>query len=109
MLLDAMNKINENVDYETYLKEWISATPAISNFFDKVLVMDNDEQVKNNRLAMLTKLNEKFEKLCDFSKIQAQFKKEISRYNLILIIFVNLCKQSFKMSKFLFLGFFNKT
>ena len=71
MLLDAMNKINENVDYETYLKELISATPAISNFFDKVLVMDSDEQVKNNRLAMLTKLNEKFEKLCDFSKIQA--------------------------------------
>ena len=71
MLLDAMNKINENVDYETYLKELISATLAISNFFDKVLVMDNDEQVKNNRLAMLTKLNEKFEKLCDFSKIQA--------------------------------------
>ena len=71
MLLDAMNKINENVDYETYLKELISATPAISNFFDKVLVMDSDEQVKNNRLAMLTKLNEKFKKLCDFSKIQA--------------------------------------
>ncbi len=71
MLLDAMNKINENVDYETYLKELIDATPAISNFFDKVLVMDNDEQVKNNRLAMLTKLKEKFEKLCDFSKVQA--------------------------------------
>ena len=71
MLLDAINSIAENVDYDTYLKELIGAVPAISNFFDKVLVMDTNEQVKNNRLAMLTKLKEKFEKLCDFSKVQA--------------------------------------
>ena len=71
MLLDAINSIAENVDYAAYLKELIGAVPAISNFFDKVLVMDTNEQVKNNRLAMLTKLKEKFEKLCDFSKVQA--------------------------------------
>ena len=71
MLLDAINSIAENVDYDAYLKELIGAVPAISNFFDKVLVMDTNEQVKNNRLAMLTKLKEKFEKLCDFSKVQA--------------------------------------
>ena len=69
--LDAINSITENVDYDAYLKELIGAVPAISNFFDKVLVMDTNEQVKNNRLAMLTKLKEKFEKLCDFSKVQA--------------------------------------
>ena len=44
--------------------------PAITAFFDNVLVMDSDENVKNNRLSMLTRLKEKFEKLCDFSKIQ---------------------------------------
>ena len=37
--------------------------------------MDNDENVKNNRLAMLTELKEKYEKVADFSKFQQGLKK----------------------------------
>ncbi len=38
-------------------------------FFDNVLVMDKDEKIKNNRLNLLNLLAEKFNSVCDFSKI----------------------------------------
>jgi len=56
-------------DIEKYivsLNELISPTEA---FFDKVLVMDKDENIKNNRLALLNLLKEKFSKVCDFEKL----------------------------------------
>lgn len=71
MLNDAINKMDESADYNKYLASLNGLVPAITAFFDNVLVMDEDVAVKNNRLAILTILKEKFEKLCDFSKIQA--------------------------------------
>lgn len=41
-------------------------------FFDKVLVMDKDEKIKNNRLKLLNILAEKFNLVCDFSKISTK-------------------------------------
>ncbi len=41
----------------------------LNKFFDKVLVMDKDENVKNNRLNLLSDLRDKFNSICDFSKI----------------------------------------
>ncbi len=70
MLFDAVNKVSETSDYNLYLDELKSLVPAITMFFDNVLVLDEDIAVKNNRLSMLTILKEKFEHLCDFSKIQ---------------------------------------
>ena len=70
MLFEAINKIAETSDYNLYLSELVSLTPLITSFFDNVLVLDEDIAVKNNRLSMLTLLKEKFEHLCDFSKIQ---------------------------------------
>lgn len=71
MLFDAINGLTYTNDYETYLSSLNALVPAITAFFDNVLVMDKDENVKNNRLAMLTILKEKIEYLCDFSKLQA--------------------------------------
>ncbi len=42
-------------------------TKTISNFFDKVLVME--EEYKQNRLALLSLLKEKLDGICNFSKI----------------------------------------
>lgn len=70
MLFNAINNLPETSDYTEYLNGLNGLVPAISAFFDNVLVMDEDVAVKNNRLTMLTILKEKFEKLCDFSKIQ---------------------------------------
>lgn len=44
-------------------------TGNINQFFDKILVMDKDETIKNNRLALLQYINSFFIKIADFSKI----------------------------------------
>ena len=41
----------------------------LHNFFDKVLVMAEDEDIKNNRLNLLGILANRFNSICDFSKI----------------------------------------
>jgi len=41
----------------------------INGFFDQVLVMDKDEGLRNNRLALLEKARELFGRVADFSKI----------------------------------------
>ena len=69
-LYEAIKSMNDTDDYNEYLTQLNGLIPSITAFFDNVLVMDNDVNVKNNRLSMLTLLKEKLEKLCDFSKIQ---------------------------------------
>ena len=64
-----ISAINTNVDYCTYLANLEALNPTVTKFFDDVLVMDKDENVKNNRLALLTLLKNKYEHLTDFSKI----------------------------------------
>ena len=68
-LYAAIQKVNENVDYKTYLEELELLNPAVTKFFDDVLVMDKDENVKKNRIALLTLLKNKYAHLTDFSKI----------------------------------------
>lgn len=55
--------------YETLATELMAITPSINKFFEDVLVMDKDEAVKSNRINLLCKIKEKFEKIADFSKI----------------------------------------
>jgi glycyl-tRNA synthetase beta chain len=64
-----VKKIEKTTNYENYLKSLIAVNPAVENFFKDVLVMDKDEKVKENRLALLTLLKEKYEYLTDFSKL----------------------------------------
>jgi glycyl-tRNA synthetase beta chain len=42
----------------------------IDGFFDSVLVMDKDEAVRRNRLALLTRIHGLFSRIADFRKIQ---------------------------------------
>lgn len=44
--------------------------PVVDNYFEKVLVMDKNEQIKHNRLSFLTSLRKVFEKIMDITKIQ---------------------------------------
>jgi glycyl-tRNA synthetase beta chain len=50
-------------DYSTYLKTIMSGKDIIDNFFDAVMVMDKNEDIKNNRLSLLSSLN------CVFNRI----------------------------------------
>ncbi len=45
--------------------------PAVDSFFDDVMVMAKDEQVKTNRLALLTDVSSLFSGLADFSRLAA--------------------------------------
>jgi glycyl-tRNA synthetase beta chain len=45
-------------------------TPHINSFFDKVMVMDKQEEIKTNRLALLKVIWETVSLMADFSKIQ---------------------------------------
>lgn len=69
ILYNAINNIDENVNYNKYLEELESLNSTVSKFFEDVLVMDKDENVKNNRIALLSLLKGKYEHLTDFSKI----------------------------------------
>jgi glycyl-tRNA synthetase beta chain len=45
-------------------------TPHINTFFDKVMVMDKQEEIRTNRLALLKGIRETLSLIADFSKIQ---------------------------------------
>ena len=68
-LYNAIVKVSETNDYKVYLSELENLNPAVTKFFDDVLVMDKDEKIKQNRLALLTLLKKKYEHLTDFSRI----------------------------------------
>lgn len=68
-LYDAIKKVSDNVNYKAYLTELENLNQYVTKFFDDVLVMDKDENVKKNRLALLTLLRKKYDYLTDFSKV----------------------------------------
>ena len=68
MLLEQINTVNAK-DYSEYLKQLEAINPSVEKFFDDVLVMDKDEKVKQNRLALLAQLKQKYDYICDFSKL----------------------------------------
>lgn len=69
MLLSQIETVSENADYNQYLKQLEEINPSVEKFFNDVLVMDKDENVKENRLALLTLLKSKYTHLADFSKL----------------------------------------
>ena len=66
-LYNVVIKLEESGNFDEYLNNLIRLNPHVINFFNDVLVMDKDESIKNNRLALLTKLKEKYDYLTDFS------------------------------------------
>lgn len=68
-LYKAVEAISFSGNYEEYLQELIKINPVVTKFFDDVLVMDKDEKIKNNRLALLNELKNKYIILTDFSKL----------------------------------------
>lgn len=69
MLLSQIETVSENMSYDAYLKQLEEINPSVEKFFNDVLVMDKDENVKENRLALLTLLKSKYAYIADFSKL----------------------------------------
>ena len=58
-------------DYLDALADIASLRAAVDAFFDSVMVMADDEKLKNNRLALLTEIAGLFGNIADFAKISA--------------------------------------
>ncbi|MBT4153006.1 MAG: hypothetical protein HOE55_08160, partial [Thiotrichales bacterium] len=43
----------------------------VDNFFEKVMVMSDDDAIRNNRLALLTQLRNQFLRIADISLLHS--------------------------------------
>ena len=66
-LYNKITGLKETNDYKTYLNELELLNETVTKFFDDVLVMDKDENIKNNRISLLNLLRKKYDYLADFS------------------------------------------
>ena len=57
-------------DYAAVLKALAALRDNVDKFFDDVMVMADDEAIRNNRLALLNQLNLLFLKVADVSRLQ---------------------------------------
>ena len=67
------DKVQTLIDAEKYqeaLSELASLRKEVDTFFDDVMVMTEDEKLKNNRVALLNKLHGLFIQVADISKLQ---------------------------------------
>ena len=61
-------------DYAAALAQISRIRPAVDAFFDKVMVMVEDEALRANRLALLQTLLKEFSTIADFSEIVTEGK-----------------------------------
>jgi glycyl-tRNA synthetase beta chain len=64
-----LDKLIENEKFQEAIELLLSMRKPVDDFFDNILVMDNDEEIRNNRLALLSNLKSTFDKLLRFDKI----------------------------------------
>lgn len=60
----------EEGDYKTALQQLAGLRETVDTFFDKVMVMADDEALKNNRIALLSQLHNLFIEAADLSRLQ---------------------------------------
>lgn len=60
----------DNNKFSEGISVFFQLTPYINTFFDKVMVMDKQEEIRTNRLALLKSIWETLSLITDFSKIQ---------------------------------------
>lgn len=59
----------KNQNFSDALRYINNLAPFINSFFDNVLVMDKDEEIKRNRIALLQKLSEILKSVAELSKL----------------------------------------
>jgi glycyl-tRNA synthetase beta chain len=64
--------LSEKEDYPGAWALLAEVRPAVDRFFDDVMVMDPDDALRDNRLALLRSLHELFAPLADFGKLQVE-------------------------------------
>ncbi len=64
-----INKYLQEKDYSKFLETLSEIKPFVDDFFDKVFVMVEDEDLRNNRLLLLKKVVSLFEKFGDLTHL----------------------------------------
>jgi len=68
-------RLKKEKKYRKALEKISELRPAVDFFFDKVLVMAEDEDVRRNRIALLAGLLKEFSTIADFSELGAEESK----------------------------------
>jgi glycyl-tRNA synthetase beta chain len=68
---DKAKALYESGDYTGYLKTFSVLKAPVDAFFDKVMVMVEDEKLRRSRLALLRDLREAMNRVADLSKLAA--------------------------------------
>jgi glycyl-tRNA synthetase beta chain len=70
----AADKLRQAQDYSRALAEISKIRPAVDAFFDRVMVMVEDDDLRANRLALLQTVLQEFSTIADFSEIVTEGK-----------------------------------
>ena len=65
----SVNKLIKSKDYSKAFIQIISLRKPLDDFFDKVMVMDENHSLRNNRLAFLQEIENMFSQLANFSYV----------------------------------------
>jgi len=68
-LSDKVNESIKSCEYEQALTLLAELREPVDAFFDNVMVMDDDEAIRNNRIALLNNLRSLFMQIADLSKL----------------------------------------
>jgi glycyl-tRNA synthetase beta chain len=68
-VLGGMEELREQGNYRVALEQVASLRPAVNDFFEKIMVMAPDADVRANRLALLATAVRDFSRIADFSEI----------------------------------------
>jgi len=71
-VLNLAERAKQSSNYFAALEAIASLRPAVDLFFDKILVMDKNAEVRDNRLCLLATLLQQFSTIADFSEIAAK-------------------------------------
>ena len=67
VLENQLNPLLEKANYEAGLELLSGLRESVDNFFDSVMVMDEDPDLRRNRLSLLARLKSLFDRIADLS------------------------------------------
>ena len=70
LLQEVEQRLTKKLEYSCILEELQSLKARVDDFFDQVMVMVEDSEVRQNRLNLLYRIKSLFNRLADFSKLQ---------------------------------------
>jgi glycyl-tRNA synthetase beta chain len=73
-IASAADRLRQARDYSQALTEISKIRPTVDAFFDKVMVMVEDDELRTNRLALLQTMLKEFSTIADFSEIVTEGK-----------------------------------